>query len=292
MKKIYNILLIFLLFLSLAGCNNVGHPTIKYTDNNGNEQSEVVSASSNKEYVKKIVNLLNSIQPEKYSYQMTTQIKQSFECVLFEQGQNKKNVNYSFSSNDMLIYDHINDVTYNKIQSLNIIADKDIDSIYKSDDKSIVEHIYSDGYSYINENNNKIKIESNKGYLKNNIFYELNLEVLFDIKESFVDDYNLYISDCNKNNIKFCIDGKKLFNKDTKIFIYVSPHNGLVNKIYYEETSLGYDKLKSMFTETIMVFENITNSIGIIQFEFIYDNVPDINLTEEQKLEYKSTSAS
>jgi enterochelin esterase-like enzyme len=297
-KKIYHILLVVILLFTLTSCANIGHPTIEYIDDNGNVQTESVSASNNRDYVKRIIKLLKSIQPKEYSYQVTSQIKQSFDCVLFEQGQNKKNIQFSFYSSDMLIYNHTNNITYNKIQSTKMIADKDLDSIYKKEEKQLTEYIYPDGYSYITENNNNIKVESSEGYLDNNIFYNLNIDIFNHIDEYFVDNYDLYISDCSKNNIKFCLDGKKLFNKDTKIFIYISPQNGLINKIYYEEKTLGLDILKSMFTETIILSEGlyglevryneITKRYDPLMFnkETIKSEVKTYNLTDEKNLPY------
>ena len=294
MKK-FRFIFIFSLFLTLiftlSSCNKLGNPTIDYVDENGNNVSETIYVSKDKEYLKKVLNILNSIKPQVDKYQITSNIAMSLKCDLYVEGNEKANIEFSYSSIDSIIYDNKESIYYNRLQTTNLVKNLNDENLSLKVLESSTEYIYQD-ITYSNDNGQMYTSNSNR--LNYNIIDRLGVSSLLSLSENYISLYDLYLYDCNKENIIFSLNYSKYrgFTGNDRAYIYVSTKTGLISKVelYYKE--FPYTMLKDLYKDKMMVYENVTNVINKLEFDYYYQSLPDIVLSETEKAEYKSTSAS
>jgi hypothetical protein len=293
MKK-FKFTFIFSLFLTLiftlSSCNKIGNPTINYVDENGNNVSETIYVSKDKEYLKKVLNILNSIKPQVDKYQISSNIAVALKCDLYVEGKEKANIEFSYSSIDSIIYDKKESILYNRLQTTNLIKNLTDENLSLKVLESSTEYIYQD-ITYSNNNGQMYLTNTNR--LDINIIERLGISSLESLSENYISLYDLYLYDCNKENIIFSLDYSKYrgLTGTDKAFIYVSTETGLISKVelYYKE--FPSTMLKDLYKNKMMIYENVSNLISKIEFDYYYQSLPETVLSETQKAEYKSTSS-
>lgn len=286
MKKIIYYSLLLLSFIFLTSCNKIGNPTIKYIDENGNEKIETVFASKDEEYLTKIINILNSLKPENYDYQILSNVAVTFNCELYVEGQNKTTIQYSYNSIDMLVFDNTNNIIFNKINSNYLLKDLNNTSLDKIILNNSMEYIYKD-ITYVNQNNDKYTTTDNN--LEENIISRFNVLQFLSLNETYIKNYNLYIYDCSKESIKFVLDYGKFIGESSsdKAYIFVSPTTGLVTSVQINYSNLIDELLAETYPNKKFLYENMSNIINNTQFSIIYTSIPNIKLTNEEIEQYK-----
>ena len=283
MKKIISLLCVLFILITLSSCGDVGNPTITYIDKDGKEVSKMIHGSSNPEYVVEVLDLIDKIKPTKYSYFISSKVNANLNYSI-----NNNSYSYFFFSGDEIIYDHDNNVYYNKINTQNNFSTNNDNETAVAITNLIQEYIYHD-ITYVKVEEEYYIKDGN--LIEENIFYYLNFDKFFNcLNKTFVEDYKLIIYDVSKTSIIFSFDYNLFMNEEyeypTSIHFIVDSNNGLIKSIELVSSNIANQKLNE-FKNLQIEAENITyiNSIATITID--YDFIPDILLNNEEMEKFK-----
>lgn len=278
MKKIFSLIITFILLIATSSCADVGNPTITYIDDDGTVKSQIIHSSNDEKYVENVVDLINKIKPDNYSYYIYSIVNSNIKGDF-----NGEEISYYFFSGDELIHNSNESVHLNKINTQNTFSINDNKDTALSKEFNITECIYPNA-TYVSEGQNKYIKYDNK--IKDNIFYELCFDKIFNkLDKSFVKDYKLVIFDVTKSSIIFSLNYdllvKKEYKYQTSLNFTVDASNGLITSIELVNPNFSLEKMNS-FTDNKYEYSNITYINSITKVNIVYDDIPNILLTEEE----------
>jgi hypothetical protein len=288
MKKLLITLSIIINILLLTSCSNIGSPIIEYIDENNTTQTITVYQSNNEEYVKKIINILNSIKPKEYSYSCNTSISTTFKAEY--KGIETKNVICNYNLSNLIIYNQNENIHFHSIiNTQNTYLETDGTTI-NSYEINYDEYQYPNSISYIMSNEEKFKTNTDPTSIEMNFLYKLNLdEILNNITNELFKEYKIIIFDSNKQEIEFQFTP---INKDSNklpMTIGISPSNGLITSITINPLNAIIEDMEKSLSnnDSSIKLENVTVQSSNVSITFDYENIINIVLTENEKNQYK-----
>lgn len=288
MKKLSLFIIGILMLLSLASCKtDIGYSELTYITKDGEEKTLSVAPSTNKEFITEVVYAINSNKPKSYDYYAMANSHCNVKATFYGLDGSQTPIDYSYTQADKLTCNANEDVLFGYCYYSYNVTKQETKELLANASKSSIFYQYPD-ITYLSNSEGKIKVSNSFDILKNNLFYDCVAYKLFNnLTPELIESNDLYIADTTKSKIKFNYKYINEDNENVYCIITVDSKTCLVTEILVLDDYFSIRKIIETYTYGIGRISEPTYHYSNIQISFIYDNVPKINFTDDQKSEYK-----
>jgi hypothetical protein len=267
--------------------SNIGYSTITYIDKDGNQKELSIQPSNNEEYVSEVIYAINSISPEIYDYYVIGNIYCDANATIMRADNSMDNVNFQYSAIEQLIFNSNTDILHSDSYFTYAVSNINNPSINNRVYNTTTFYRYPE-ITYLFMNNELIKTQISDDILNSNIFYNIGISKIFNnLSANDIKNNNIYVSDTTKTTFEIHYEIKVTDKEKIHYFFTFNASSGLVTNIFINYTNYTSNKMKELLTNENSTITDIQVLETIIQFEVLYDRVPNMELTDEQKAQYK-----
>ena len=288
MKKFILFLLLLFTSCTFVSCkSNIGYSILTYVDKDGNQKELSIQPSNKEDYVAEVIYAINYIAPEIYDYYVIGNIYCSANAIRVNADNSKDNISFTYSAIEQLIYNSNTDILHSDSYYTYGVSNVDNPNINDRVYNTTTFYRYPD-ITYLFKDNEFIKTQISDQIYNTNIFYNIGIAKLFNnLSQDDIKNNNIYVSDTTKTTFEVHYEIKITDKETIHYFFTFNASTGLVTNIFINYSNYTANRMTELLLNKNTTVTDIQVIETIIQFEVLYDRVPNMQLTDEQKAKYK-----